>query len=569
MPIELTIKADSAEEIAEVAQALAGRPTDRLAWEERGRLLAAGWRGPTFGSWHSPDGRGPLSEFVAADLAELRRAAAGSLTGQTTAPSPESAPSAPIPGPTARDAAAGMLLRCDFAIFAADLAQGRSSARELAEALHWKSKLFVPPPERSACIAALEALAAREACRGGHGGDGACAECAPGEQAERGSREEIEALRKSRDDLQRNLIDTLQEYSALVRKVRAALGTRPGLDIPEAVEVVRREAREQGAAEMRERAAVILDRMARFGGVFACGTLTSYRELAEEIRALPISPAQTAERVAREGLDVARVAPAAERPPLAAGQRWLSSATGRTLDTKPGTAPGLLEARDTANGMLGPIIFAIGESAPAHWVFLGSTTEPKAMESAPAVRIERRADGEYLVGMPDEPNDCPAELDPSDDNTRCCWHLDGQHVAVGGRPRAADGAWPVAARWPIAPAPVGPTQKPDIVEAGSVWTCVGIAGELEVLPADDRLENGRDVSLAPVERPSGRAHETVRARAADMLGLKEWTFVRGPGTPDLAASEVVPAAESPLALDRAIHESVASRFSAHDVGGGP
>ncbi|MGK3995143.1 hypothetical protein [Sorangium sp. So ce1024] len=86
---KLEITFDSAAEIAEVTQALAGRPKDRLTWEERGALLAAGWRAPTFGSWHYPDGRGPLSEFSAADLAELRRAAAEARETPVGSPAPQ------------------------------------------------------------------------------------------------------------------------------------------------------------------------------------------------------------------------------------------------------------------------------------------------------------------------------------------------------------------------------------------------------------------------------------------------------------------------------------------------
>jgi hypothetical protein len=96
-------------------------------------------------------------------------------------------PASPIPGPTARDAVAGMLLRLGWDDTAVDLATSNicvaDAAGRIRRAYAWPSP-SPTPPEDAACIAALEALATREACTVGHGVNDACAECAPGEQVE-------------------------------------------------------------------------------------------------------------------------------------------------------------------------------------------------------------------------------------------------------------------------------------------------------------------------------------------------------------------------------------------------
>jgi hypothetical protein len=82
------------------------------------------------------------------------------------------------------------------------------------------------------------------------------------------------------------------------------------------------------------------------------------------------------------------------------------------------------------------------------------------------------------------------------------------------------------AGWTLVKAP----QKPAAVAIGDVWRCVGIEGEL-VARDVNRFEYpcglGAEVLLAHVEAPSVTV---ARAREADMLGLKEWTFVRAGAT---------------------------------------
>ena len=67
--------------------------------------------------------------------------------------------------------------------------------------------------------------------------------------------------------------------------------------------------------------------------------------------------------------------------------------------------------------------------------------------------------------------------------------------------------------------------KPPQVEPGQVWRCVGIEVELEVWPREHDAVPGEHV-LVPVG--SGGAHGRVRAREEAILGLREWTFIRGP-----------------------------------------
>jgi hypothetical protein len=121
-----------------------------------------------------------------AEIAQVASAIA-SATGRGVEGRPGAAAS-PVPGPTARDGVAGMLLRCGYRESATDLASGKCTAAETIEAIDGWPRQAMGFPR-----AALEALAAREACRAGHGVNDACAECAPGEQVE-GAEPDREAL---------------------------------------------------------------------------------------------------------------------------------------------------------------------------------------------------------------------------------------------------------------------------------------------------------------------------------------------------------------------------------------
>jgi len=79
---------------------------------------------------------------------------------------------------------------------------------------------------------------------------------------------------------------------------------------------------------------------------------------------------------------------------------------------------------------------------------LRKLAEPR--EEAPSgMRIEKRDDGEWLAGIPnDDINDCPEERD----GWECHYHVGGEHVATHYSDTAADGAERIMARWPIAPA---------------------------------------------------------------------------------------------------------------------
>lgn len=65
--------------------------------------------------------------------------------------------------------------------------------------------------------------------------------------------------------------------------------------------------------------------------------------------------------------------------------------------------------------------------------------------------------------------------------------------------------------------------KPAAVKPGQVWRCVGVEGDLEVCEAPF-VGWPREIGLRPL---GGDGPATVRARDGDMLGLKEWSFVRG------------------------------------------
>jgi hypothetical protein len=67
--------------------------------------------------------------------------------------------------------------------------------------------------------------------------------------------------------------------------------------------------------------------------------------------------------------------------------------------------------------------------------------------------------------------------------------------------------------------------KPSRVLPGQVWRCVGVDGELVARERVEFSGASADIGLAPVEAPDVT---TVRARETDILGLKEWAFVRGP-----------------------------------------
>lgn len=265
--------------------------------------------------------------------------------------------------------------------------------------------------------------------------------------------------------------------------------------------------------------------------------------------------------------------PVAERPPLAAGQRWRDH-SGAAIVMRKRTDISAGFNLDAVYPSEICLQFNAGEHAPDGWTFLG-TVEPRS-EPAPALHIERRGDGEYLVGAEEE-GGCHA----TDDGWICRHHLDGMHLATfpDGDAECIGHRWPIAAepgeppaeepdaRWrPGAVwerAPIGANyadtlivnsvsgedvsfvdrracerradmteangwrcvgqQKPAVVEPGQVWRCVGIEGEIVVWTRDSITGPG-EAALFPVD--SGGTYGRIRARASDMLGLAEWTFVR-------------------------------------------
>jgi hypothetical protein len=136
---------------------------------------------------------------------------------------------------------------------------------------------------------------------------GSCA--ADLEQARRDlafERSEADRLRKRVAELEEEAWRSAREAKRGARREAQVEIDRLGKAHERACERV---AREQGAAEMRERAAVAIDSMADVD--LGTGSVTVERAAAVAlIRALPLSadaPAETVDRVVREGLDVARV----------------------------------------------------------------------------------------------------------------------------------------------------------------------------------------------------------------------------------------------------------------------
>ncbi|WP_437898085.1 hypothetical protein [Sorangium sp. So ce124] len=141
------------------------------------------------------------------------------------------------------------------------------------------------------------------------------------------------------------------------------------------MEQVRR-ASEQGAAEMRQRAASL---------VLNWEPWEPLQKLAEAILALPVEgearPVEKSldavvERVVREGLDVARVE--VPRPHLAAGQTWRDSKR-REISVQ--------EDREGLLACLLPfgqrVYFFDGAAAPEEWTFVGApAANPRASEVA-------------------------------------------------------------------------------------------------------------------------------------------------------------------------------------------
>lgn len=66
-------------------------------------------------------------------------------------------------------------------------------------------------------------------------------------------------------------------------------------------------------------------------------------------------------------------------------------------------------------------------------------------EEAPSMRIEKRSDGEYLVGAPATCDGCDDEHASGE---TCCHHLNGEHLSVSWNDN--NGAEKILARWPIA-----------------------------------------------------------------------------------------------------------------------
>ncbi len=89
----------------------------------------------------------------------------------------------------------------------------------------------------------------------------------------------------------------------------------------------------------------------------------------------------------------------------------------------------------------------------------------------------------------------------------------GVFVQANTGARAPDG-------WTLAEDPAS-QQKPAAVAIGQRWTCAGTEGVLVVREVVTFSGRGPDIGLSP----DGAYPSTVRAREADMIGLREWRFI--------------------------------------------
>jgi hypothetical protein len=368
-------------------------------------------------------------------------------------------------GPTARDAVAGMLLRQGYPGSADDLASGKVSAKDLAAEFRADALVVDESP---ACIAALDALDRGDLCGArDHVGLAAVISRVAGERDElrrerdearaeaaalREERDELKAdlerwtgraadLEKQRDEACKDALDAMRELRALKSD---ASPLRPAEDIaremvPEPIEqsgswfvVVRHGGREITLAAWRTRAEVDEDR--------------------DDARAII---AGIIERSRAEGK---RSAAEAQDP-----VRDLEHAIARqTGDTS------VLRAR--------------------------LDLPPLPAEAPSGMRIERREDGEWLVGASGPPNDCREKADGTY-NTICTRHFNGEHISGG--VSDASGAIKIDARWPIAPSQDEPPSQ--------------------VVAESDRIESA-DGNIV-VEMPKDADPRAVLATVAELLGL--------------------------------------------------
>lgn len=400
--------------------------------------------------------------------------------GETEATPAQPAEAPDLSEPTARDAVAGMLARSGWTFVGEGLALSKYAPAEAAKRL----QEMASPHEarerlakRNACVAALEALA-RGDLRGARDHQDLMAAIERLTREVKNRSDEVVRWCERHNDMERQRDEALEEAADL----RADLK--------------RMTEREADLARQRDEACK--------------DALDATRELrAMKAAASDTTPLQPAEDVARE---------------MIGHTTWLGVACHATQD-EANRARGELARlidRSRAEGARMAGRDRVEAFIKTHGIDAGDTVRDER-DDTPAMRIEKRADGEWLVGATDESEGCGA-LAP-DCRLVCARHVDGTHVASG-VPRG-NGDRPVFARWPIAPAqderrgtgddegcggPVEACARPGCDECGAP-DMIRIGDDEQVL-----FSKSRGVHLVIAKDADPRA---VLATVAELLGLTE------------------------------------------------
>jgi hypothetical protein len=278
-----------------------------------------------------------------------------------------------------------------------------------------------------------------------------------------------------------------------------------------------------GAADMRERAAVLLDDYARDAASQGdAGESGSLEQLAGFVRELPLSPEPQSHPIDTDAPDRRRGAAGVERA-AAAPAEGLSTEDAETLRGAGWRLDGHVWRDPLGNGfvedginldLLRETAAAIRAKAPvaAHGepgkvtggdhAATGSSSVAEQQGAAQGERCERV----YSIGDPKWVG-CMTHAEP--DSTCPIWKMR----------RAPE-------------AQSAPLPKPSRVEVGQRWRCAGW-GDLEVFATGDVALDGRDVRLRVALDPGGA--EVHRAESRLMLTSDRWNFLGPAGSRRRAA----------------------------------
>jgi hypothetical protein len=403
-------------------------------------------------------------------------------------------------GPTARDAVAGMLLRQGYPGSAEDLAKDRVSAKDLAAEFRADALVVDESP---ACIAALDALDRGDLCGArDHVGLAAVISRVAGERDE---------LRRERDEARAEAAALREEVEELKGAVDRFAGRAADL------EKQRDEACKDALDAMRESRALRedRDRALRIAEDLTAVTKTALRDA---------SPLRPAEDIAREHVEARKEGDTFwfgdNKESIVLSHRFTDMSRGVDCVRR-------ILTRHIERGR------AEGKRAPVE--------APRAQEAQSGMRIEKRADGEWLINTPRRPNDCTASIDRCGIDIFCCHHVDGEHV--GTHPPDANGVAEVIARWPIAPSQDEPPSQV-VAESDRIESADGSIVVEMPKDADARWQPGAvwehmgcRLTLDAAARFSASkdpyvAHFCRRApvRVSDMTPENGWRYVGRPAS---------------------------------------